>query len=305
MSRLPEKRIQHTHFTRLLSLFACTSCLILRERYGHLATHSGWIDLLDTIRTDDSLQDEYYYTVGITYYRAHWRNTETGAGILYRYNGKELNKDLGLYAFGARYYDPTIARFTGGDPIADQFPHVSTYNYADNEPIANIDFHGLQAVSFQIAARIGGRFDLIPGPIVSGAVGIAIHKNLDVLLYHTESLGSGVGAFAGMGGEITFNFGAENIDGLLGWGLNVEGVAEVSPLGGSQFGVEGNYTQATDTSLEGLGVPISDGDDDGGFSAAIPEFGKAVGFFAYADASYTSKIDRFSGEDALLTRGRN
>jgi hypothetical protein len=49
-----------------------------------------------------------------------------------------------LYAYGARYYDPAIGRFTGVDPIADKFPHVSTYNYAENEPIANIDLHGLQ-----------------------------------------------------------------------------------------------------------------------------------------------------------------
>jgi RHS repeat-associated protein len=64
----------------------------------------------------------------------------------YRYNGKELSPETGLYAYGFRYYDPTIGRFTGVDPISDQFPHVSTYNYAENEPIAHIDLHGLQKV---------------------------------------------------------------------------------------------------------------------------------------------------------------
>ena len=34
----------------------------------------------------------------------------------------------------------------GVDPIADQFPHVTTYNYAENEPIAHIDLWGLQKV---------------------------------------------------------------------------------------------------------------------------------------------------------------
>jgi len=37
-----------------------------------------------------------------------------------------------------------LGRFTGVDPIADEFPWVSTYNYAENEPVANIDLHGLQ-----------------------------------------------------------------------------------------------------------------------------------------------------------------
>jgi len=30
------------------------------------------------------------------------------------------------------------------DPIADQFAWVSTYNYAENEPVRHIDLHGLQ-----------------------------------------------------------------------------------------------------------------------------------------------------------------
>jgi len=32
------------------------------------------------------------------------------------------------------------------DPIADKFPHVSTFNYAENRPISGIDLWGLQYV---------------------------------------------------------------------------------------------------------------------------------------------------------------
>jgi len=66
----------------------------------------------------------------------------------YLYNGKELNTDwdINLYEYGARWYDPAIGRFTGVDPIADQFPHLSVYNYASNDPIKNVDLHGLQGV---------------------------------------------------------------------------------------------------------------------------------------------------------------
>ena len=49
-----------------------------------------------------------------------------------------------MYAYGFRYYDPAIGRFTGVDPIADEFAWVSTYNYAENEPVRHIDLHGLQ-----------------------------------------------------------------------------------------------------------------------------------------------------------------
>ncbi|MEM9836748.1 MAG: RHS repeat-associated core domain-containing protein [Bacteroidota bacterium] len=64
----------------------------------------------------------------------------------YLYNGKEQMEGTGLYAYGFRYYDPTIGRFTGVDPIADQFAHVSGFNYAENMPTIAIDLHGLQAV---------------------------------------------------------------------------------------------------------------------------------------------------------------
>jgi len=51
-----------------------------------------------------------------------------------------------LYDYGARWYDPAVGRFTGVDPIADEFPHLSVYNYASNDPVKNIDLHGLQGV---------------------------------------------------------------------------------------------------------------------------------------------------------------
>jgi RHS repeat-associated protein len=74
----------------------------------------------------------------------------------YRYNHKELTKGLGWYAYGARYYDAAIGRFAGVDPIADQFPHVTTFNYAEDSPIRYIDLHGLQAELPPVGAVIGG-----------------------------------------------------------------------------------------------------------------------------------------------------
>ena len=64
----------------------------------------------------------------------------------YRYNGKELNDELGLnlYDYGFRWYDPAVARFTGVDPISEKFPHVTTYNYAENRVPNGIDLWGLQ-----------------------------------------------------------------------------------------------------------------------------------------------------------------
>jgi RHS repeat-associated protein len=90
------------------------------------------------------LERHYYYPFGMAMEGVWSRRTAPGMGYLY--NGKELEEDLGLgwYAYGFRYYDATIGRFTGVDPISDQFPWVSTFNYAENEPVGHIDLHGLQ-----------------------------------------------------------------------------------------------------------------------------------------------------------------
>lgn len=75
------------------------------------------------------------------------------------YNGKELNEEFGLVwlDFGHRWYDPALGRFPSVDPIADQFAWVSPFNYAENEPIANIDLHGLQKVSINDVRNAQGQ----------------------------------------------------------------------------------------------------------------------------------------------------
>jgi hypothetical protein len=39
----------------------------------------------------------------------------------------------------------TIGRFTGVDPIGEDFAWATVFNYAENEPIGHIDLWGLQA----------------------------------------------------------------------------------------------------------------------------------------------------------------
>jgi RHS repeat-associated protein len=107
---------------------------------------NGIVDITGTASTSDILQENHYYPFGLAF-EGPWLQNDAGVrDNQYMYNGKELHSDfgLGMYAYGARYYDPSIGRFIGVDPISDEFPFVSTFNYAENEPIANIDLHGLQ-----------------------------------------------------------------------------------------------------------------------------------------------------------------
>jgi len=47
--------------------------------------------------------------------------------------------------YGARFYDPSVGRFTSIDPLAEVNFHQSGFAYADNNPIRFIDFMGLSA----------------------------------------------------------------------------------------------------------------------------------------------------------------
>ncbi|AEE51479.1 RHS repeat-associated core domain-containing protein [Haliscomenobacter hydrossis] len=137
---------------------------------------NGIVDITGTASTSDVLQENHYYSFGLAF-EGPWLQNDAGVrDNAYMYNGKELHSDfgLGMYAYGARYYDPVIGRFTGVDPIADEFPFVTTFNYAENEPIANIDLHGLQKFSFKeladrTAVFIAGTANAISSNLAGGA----------------------------------------------------------------------------------------------------------------------------------------
>lgn len=61
------------------------------------------------------------------------------------YNGKELQEDLGLdlYDYGARFYDPAIARFISIDPASDNYHSWTPYHYVMNNPILFVDPTGM------------------------------------------------------------------------------------------------------------------------------------------------------------------
>lgn len=53
----------------------------------------------------------------------------------YKFNGKELDEETGLYYYGARYMQPVASIWYGVDPLTEKYPNVSGYVYCASNPI--------------------------------------------------------------------------------------------------------------------------------------------------------------------------
>jgi RHS repeat-associated protein len=87
------------------------------------------------------IQAEDYYPFGLV---ASSYRRENSLEQNFLYNGKELQNDLDLnwYDYGARMYEPSIARWNGIDASSEKYVNQSPYHYAGNNPIIFVDYDG-------------------------------------------------------------------------------------------------------------------------------------------------------------------
>ena len=89
------------------------------------------------------LQSTDYYPFGLAFADADIASNR------YLYNGKELEdytlgtSYLGTLDYGARHYDPRIARWTAPDPMAEKYYGVNAYGYCAGNPVNHIDPTGM------------------------------------------------------------------------------------------------------------------------------------------------------------------
>ena len=60
----------------------------------------------------------------------------------YKFNGKELDEETGLYYYGARYMQPAVSIWYGVDPLTEKYTSVSGYAYCLANPVNRIDYDG-------------------------------------------------------------------------------------------------------------------------------------------------------------------
>ena len=66
----------------------------------------------------------------------------SSADLPYKFNGKELDEETGLYYYGARFMNPVTSMWYGVDPLAEKYVSFGAYIYCKGNPLNLIDKFG-------------------------------------------------------------------------------------------------------------------------------------------------------------------
>lgn len=134
----------------------------------------------------------------------------TGGDSKYLYTGKELDKDTGLYYYGARYYAPGVRRWTQPDVnITDLYnpQDLNRYTYVRNNPLVYVDPSGNVP---QVVAAAAATAPVIGAGMAFGAAGGFVNYQLTVPAAQKSpelrnayiAAGAGAGAVGGFAGAV-------------------------------------------------------------------------------------------------------
>ncbi|MDC8006367.1 DUF6443 domain-containing protein [Aureisphaera galaxeae] len=98
--------------------------------------------------TTEIVEENNYYPFGLEHKGYNNVITSTNPAQNYKYNGKELNEELGLdwYDYGARNYEAALGRWMNIDPLASKYDAYSPFSYAFNSPTYFIDPDGRRII---------------------------------------------------------------------------------------------------------------------------------------------------------------
>ncbi|RMG89241.1 MAG: RHS repeat-associated core domain-containing protein [Chloroflexi bacterium] len=121
------------------------------------------------------------------------------------FTGKERDAETHWDYFGARYYSPALGRWLAVDPLGEEYPSLSPYDYVANNPILNYDPDGqfIATISGTVLGAIAGAANayingdnVIAGAIEGGAAGLVAGAVVDL------AVATGGGSLVVMGASI-------------------------------------------------------------------------------------------------------
>jgi RHS repeat-associated protein len=125
---------------------------VLRDHLGNTRVTFTDSNNDGIVTSADIKQLNHYYPFGLNM-EGNWNGAQ--GTNKYQYNGKELNDDFGLgwNDYGARFYDPSIARWSAIDPLAEKYKRWSSYNYCLDNPVKFIDPDGMRVINGDKSTR--------------------------------------------------------------------------------------------------------------------------------------------------------
>ena len=98
----------------------------------------------------------------------------------YKFNGKELDEETGLYYYGARYLNPVTSLWYGVDPLAEKYVTTGGYVYTLDNPVKLVDTDGRKVYIFTETKGTGHTF-------------VAIADSKGITVYTYGRYGDGLG----------------------------------------------------------------------------------------------------------------
>ena len=120
--------------------------------YHHITDHLGSVRAITNASTGNVVETSDFLPFGTRWSQTAGSSssTLTDASNRWRYSGKEeqkaINSSLPLIDYGARMYDPTIARWMSVDPMAEKYYPMSPYGYCAGNPIIMCDPNGTDPI---------------------------------------------------------------------------------------------------------------------------------------------------------------
>ncbi len=101
--------------------------------------------------SSEIIEENNYYPFGLKHkgYNNVVSSNGNNSAKKYKYNGKELQDELGLnwYDYGARNFDSALGRWISLDPVSEFYFEASPFSYGNNNPILYIDPNGMWTVN--------------------------------------------------------------------------------------------------------------------------------------------------------------
>jgi len=125
-----------------------------------------------------------YYPFGMVMPGRSWK-AASADGYRFGFNGKEnddaIKGDDNSLDFGARVYDPRLGKFLSLDPLSNNFPWNSPYDFAENRVIQGVDRDGkgFEYYGSMVTFNLGVSLSSGNGFSFLGGIGFAGGENIE------------------------------------------------------------------------------------------------------------------------------